>query len=111
MSHRLVVFDGDAYLVKDPSCIDDLKKLAAERMDRMCLALGDYECPFSILDEFDQWFEWKRREHFKGDRTGDIIVDMVSDVERIKLHRIVNMRFMTQVPMLAAPRFLFNGGW
>lgn len=41
-----------------------------------------YRCPFNFVDEFDQWFEWKRREHLNGERTGDIIMSMIKDDPR-----------------------------
>lgn len=64
------------------------RKSMMEQAERMMLRFDDYRCPFDFLAEFDQWFEWKKREHFGKQSTGTIMCSMVSDIERIKAHKI-----------------------
>lgn len=58
------------------------------QMELSELSLGEYRCPFDFLKEFDQWFEWQRRVHFEKQSTGWIITTMLSDIDRIKAHRV-----------------------
>lgn len=43
------------------------------------LIVGQYRNPFSILDEFDQWFEFQHRKHVLGHPTGNIVYDMLQN--------------------------------
>lgn len=64
-----------------------------EEVDRRFLELDDYRCPFSIIDQFDQWFEWHRRVHFDRESTGKVTVAMVKDRCSLRKWRIDRFRF------------------
>ena len=54
----------------------------------MTLAFYEYRCPFSILRQFDQWWEWHERTIHRKKPTGRVITAMLSDVDEIKRHKI-----------------------
>ena len=72
------------------------RKSMLDRMERFTLRYDDYRCPFDFMTEFDQWFQWKKREYADHEPTGQIMCDMVSDVDRIKAHKI-EKRFQFRV--------------
>ncbi len=78
--------DGDKVFIigKMPTIQDTMR----ESMERMSLSFDEYECPFDFMTEFDQWFAWRRRVYFDKWSTGRTITSMLSDVERIKRHKI-----------------------
>lgn len=79
-----VIRSGDkVFFVTPPSPQIEFDK----RMELMGLSFDHYRCPFSILDEFDQWFEWHERLYHRKQSTGTIITTMLSDVKRIKEHK------------------------
>jgi len=47
-----------------------------------------YNCPFSIFDEFEQWFEWHRLTLADKHTTGRVITFMLRDIKRIRKYRI-----------------------
>lgn len=101
---RLAIRVGDEVLVMDrpPDMLggDSFR----DHWRRSRLRCFDYRCPFDFLTEFDNWFRWKSRQHFRRDRTGDIIVDMISDLERIQAHQLPDrIRFMTEARFGIAP--------
>lgn len=56
--------------------------------ERLLLKYDNYRCPFNFITEHPQWFEWHKRLHFDKQTTGRIITDMLTDVKRIKAHKI-----------------------
>lgn len=84
-----VIREGDNVFIINTSCggfMRDVVEDMREMVERSALRFAEYDCPFDFLLEYDKWFEWKKREHFDRDSTGQIMCDMVQDVERIKAH-------------------------
>ena len=48
----------------------------------------EYRCPFDFIDEFADWFEFKRRVHFEGERTADVILSMVGDAKKCQEYEL-----------------------
>ena len=85
-----VIREGDNIFIlgKLPSMYDMQRSMNEFLMNKSILALDEYRCPFDFIDEHDQWFEWKRREHFDRESTGKIITSMLDDLDRIKDHKV-----------------------
>lgn len=70
----------------------DIKSIEFKRMkefsncllEKRYLSMFDYECPFSLTDEFDEWFEWHRRIHFCNERSGKATVNMLGSAEAVR---------------------------
>ena len=60
----------------------------ARRMECLMLSMYEYRCPFSLLEEFDRWWEWQKRTKFDGQTTGRVITTMLSDIDEIKSYKI-----------------------
>lgn len=87
---------------------NDLMKYTELRM----LAYDNYRCPFDFLTEFPQWFEWHSRVHFHKQTTGKVTTSMISDVARIKSHKIereIKFTVMADFTPLYRPTVVFNG--
>lgn len=88
------------------------ENLMKESLERMTLRLDNYRCPFSILDEFEQWWTWHYETRAKGQSTGWVICQMLSDVERIKAHKIerrIEIRARYDYgPILSYPSMVFK---
>lgn len=46
---------------------------------RLSISMREYRCPFSILDEFEDWFEWHRLVFADGESTGEAMALMIYD--------------------------------
>lgn len=80
-----VIRNGDNVFIINNIPNEQDWKIQAERME---LCFHEYSCPFSLLDEFNEWFEWHKRKHVDKQSTAAIILRMVNDIDRIKLHKI-----------------------
>ena len=90
--------------------IDRLLRVDCERLS---VLYRKYRCPFNIITQFDQWIEWKKREHGYHHPTGRIMYDMVLDMDAANEHEIVedfSFRFsMDCMPVLKVPRSIVSG--
>lgn len=78
---------GDKVFLIDRSKLD-FKPDIDRRLERLTLALDHYRCPFSFLDEFEQWWQWQKRTKADKQSTGHVICSMLDDLKRIKAHKI-----------------------
>ena len=66
-----VIRDGDKVLIigklPDPMSIESQMKSMQDMLDRSWLRTEDFDCPFDLLDQFEQWWEWHSRIQFHGD--------------------------------------------
>ena len=62
-------------------------------LEKLSLSYDSYRCPFNFLTEFSQWFEWHIRIKDKGQSTGEAIVAMLNDIERIKSCKLRKLQF------------------
>jgi len=86
---QIIRSDDNVFLIGHlPTPHETIMECMKARMDRLCLALYEYKCPFGILDEFAQWWEWHDRVYFRKQSTGHVITAMLHDVDRIKAHKI-----------------------
>lgn len=114
LSALKIIRDGDnVFLINNWPTTDQFNKALGD-FEHFSLRFHEYRCPFSIIEEFDNWFEWKRREYFLKQSTGTIMCDMVSDVERIKEHEImkpVNFRLSESwAPIVHCPKSVIMHG-
>lgn len=92
--------------------VGSLEVSCREDMDRRLLELEDYRCPFSLIDQFDQWFEWHRRVHFDRESTGKVTVAMVEDIRSLRKWRVDRVRCYVSPDFVAKAmdqRFLIRG--
>ena len=97
-----VIRNGDNVFIigKIPDPWEQFKEWNKLMLNKTLLSLYSYRCPFDFITEHEQWFEWKKREHFDKEPTGKIITDMLDDVERIKDHQFpVEFMFRESNPM------------
>ncbi|MEM9354627.1 MAG: hypothetical protein AAGB04_00305 [Pseudomonadota bacterium] len=87
---------GDqVFIINDMPSIRDMQN-SMLHFKRYELMLDNYRCPFSIIEEFEKWWEWHYRTRAKKESTGSVIVSMLTDVDRIKRHKIERtMEFRT----------------
>lgn len=64
-----------------------------DEMRRRGLEYHAYRCPFDLLREFDEWFEWHRRVYFEHESTGKVTVNMVADESELLKFRIERVPF------------------
>lgn len=113
-----VVRDGDkVFFINGSNPFGPWKKDLAAMQKQMTLLMlsGDnYRCPFDFINEHRQWFEWHKLLHFDKQTTGKIITSMLSDVARIKAHKIereLTFRFTGRcdfMPRLSRPSVIVS---
>lgn len=57
---------------------NQLLRELADSLCLPCLMPGEYDNPFNILDEVDQWFEFEKRKRFDKEPTRTILEDMLA---------------------------------
>ena len=66
-----------------PTGIDGKLITGSFEVDVTAFVEPKMENPFSILDQWEQWIEWAKRVHWKGESAHTVTVDMLGLSDRV----------------------------